>query len=248
MSNDWRPSTGRLPPFSSNGLAGAQMAGTLRSITTPGALADSVAYWPELSMEQRIQLLETTDVAERLRLATQWIKDAIAELKVAEDIQKEVSGDLEKGQREAILRRQMATIRSELGESDDDVVGEFRTRLDQLVAAEPPAVDEKTAAAISKEIDRLERTGGESMEASWIRTWLESVFELPWEHRAAERLELEEARTILDADHTWPGRGEGPDRSSIWRCASSRADRGMSVDSGRRNRVHLGPCRSPRCG
>ena len=218
-------------------IGGAQMAGTLRSITTPGALADSVAYWPELSMEQRIQLLETTDVAERLRLATQWIKDAIAELKVAEDIQKEVSGDLEKGQREAILRRQMATIRSELGESDDDVVGEFRTRLDQLVAAEPPAVDEKTAAAISKEIDRLERTGGESMEASWIRTWLESVFELPWEHRAAERLELDEARTILDADHT--GLDEVKNRLIEHLAVRKlRADRGV-LDSGRRNGVIL---------
>jgi ATP-dependent Lon protease len=227
-------------------IGGPQMAGSLRSINTPGALADSVAYWPELSTEQRIQLLETTEVTDRLHLAIEWVKEAIAELTVAEEIQKEVSGELEKGQREAILRRQMATIRSELGESEDDVVGEFRSRLEELATAEPPALDEQTAKAIAKEIDRLERTGSESMEASWIRAWLETVFELPWDNRAEERLELDEARAILDADHT--GLDEVKDRLIEHLAVRKlRAERGV-VDQGRRRGVILALAGPPGVG
>ncbi|MEL7209459.1 MAG: LON peptidase substrate-binding domain-containing protein, partial [Actinomycetota bacterium] len=187
-------------------IGGRQFGSVLRELTSPGALADSIAYWPELSLERRVELLETTDVDDRLRLATTWVKEVLADLEVTERINTEVNDSLEKGQREAILRRQLAAIRAELGEGDDDLIGGFRTKLDELRTIGDGrtelAVPETTIEAIEREIDRLERTGTESMEANWIRTWLETVFELPWDTRSAERLDLGEARSILDADHT----------------------------------------------
>ncbi len=181
-------------------MGGRQLAGALRELTSPGALADSVGYWPELSLEQRVELLETTDLEARLRLALGWVKDALADLEIQARIRKEVSDDLDKGQREAILRRQMAAIRSELGQGDDALIAGYQAKLDALTAAD--ALGEATTAAVQREIDRLERTGNESMEANWIRTWLDTVFELPWAERADERLDLAEAAGILDADHT----------------------------------------------
>ncbi|MCP4224079.1 MAG: endopeptidase La [Actinomycetia bacterium] len=187
-------------------IGSRQLAAALRELTSPGALADSIAYWPELSFEQRIELLEAVDVDQRLALAIGWVKAALADLDVQERIAKEVSEDLEKGQREAILRRQLSAIRSELGEGDEDIIGQYRSKLEKLSALEPggagAAVPEATIEAIGREIDRLERTGNESMEANWIRTWLDAVFEIPWLDRSVERLDLNEARTILDADHT----------------------------------------------
>ncbi|MEM7323342.1 MAG: endopeptidase La [Actinomycetota bacterium] len=189
-------------------VGGRRMVGALPPVDQPGTLADSIAYWPDLSIEQRVELLETADVKERLRLATEWVKEALAEFEIREKIQKDVSEDLESSQREAILRRQMSAIQSELGEADGDVIAEYRQKLTTLTEAE--AAPEATLEAIEKEINRLERTGNESMEANWIRTWLDNVFDLPWTERSVERLELDEARAILDADHT--GLAEVKDR------------------------------------
>ncbi|MGF1596511.1 MAG: endopeptidase La [Acidimicrobiales bacterium] len=223
-------------------LGGRPLAGALRELTTPGALADSIAYWPELSLERRVQLLETVDLAARLRLATSWVKEALAEYEVSEHIRQEVSDDLDKGQRQAILRRQLAAIRAELGDGDDDVVERYRARLAELVdgdgdGAGEPAIGEATATAIGREIDRLERTGNESMEANWIRTWLDTVFELPWAERRPERLDLDEARGILDADHT--GLQEVKDRLVEHLAVRKlRAERAVA-DDGRRRGVIL---------
>ncbi len=176
------------------------MAGALREIGDPGALADSIGYWPELALEQRVELLETVDVAERLRLAISLAKQALAEIEVRNRINNEVSEQLEQSQREAILRRQMAAIRSELGDDPDRGGDDYRARLDALVA--DGFLTTKVADAIDTEITKLERNGGESTEANWIRTWLDTVFELPWAGRSVEQLDLDEARAILDADHT----------------------------------------------
>jgi ATP-dependent Lon protease len=177
-------------------MGGRQLAGALRELTSPGALADSIGYWPELTLERRVELLEAVDLEARLRLAIAWVKEALADVELKARIRREVSEDLEKGQREAILRRQMAAIRSELDEGDENLVEQYRARLDAL------DLPEATTSAITREINRLERTGNESMEANWIRTWLDTVFELPWDSRADERLDLGEAAAILDADHT----------------------------------------------
>ncbi len=181
-------------------VGGQRMTGALREISEPGALADSIGYWPELTLDQRIQLLETVDVAERLRLATSLVKQALAEIEVRNRINNEVSDQLEKTQREAILRRQLAAIRTELGDDPSTGGDDYRTRLEALVA--DGFLETKVAEAIDTEITKLERSGGESTEANWIRTWLDTVFELPWAGRSVEHLDLAEARAILDADHT----------------------------------------------
>ena len=176
-------------------LSGRRVSVSLPDADHPGALADTIAWWPELSMERRVALLEALDVDERLRLAVAWAEEALAELEVASRIRDEVTSSLEQGQREALLRRQLAAIQAELGEGDG-AVDDLRTRAAELDA--PEAV----VTAVTKEIDRLERVGEQSQEASWIRTWLDEVLGLPWGERTEDRLDLEAARAVLDADHT----------------------------------------------
>lgn len=214
-------------------IGGRRMTGALRELTDPGALADSIGYWPELTLDRRVQLLETVDVVDRLRLALAWVKEALAELELRERIQKEVTEDLEKSQKEAILRRQMSAIRSELDEGDDDVIGDYRAKLEALSQDSPAGatIPEATITAIGKEIDRLERTGNESMEANWIRTWLDTVFDLPWAERTVEQLDLDAARQVLDADHT--GLDEIKDRLIEYLAVRKlRAERGRSISDG----------------
>jgi ATP-dependent Lon protease len=172
-----------------------RIADVLPGVDEPGALADTAAYSPDLTMEQRVQLLETVDVEARLELAMTWAKEVLADLELKDKIRSEVSDDLDKQQREMLLRRQMDAIRKELGESEDDAVAEYRAKLAELHL--PDAVHN----AIDKELDRLERMGPQSPEHSWIRTWLDTVFELPWGNYAEEHANLGEARAVLDADH-----------------------------------------------
>jgi ATP-dependent Lon protease len=171
-------------------------AEALRGIGDPGALADTAGYSPDLSFEQRIELLETIDVTERLAKALAWARDTLGELELKERIRTDVTDGMEKRQREFMIRQQMDALRKELGEDDDDVAGGYRAKLADLTM--PMAV----RTAVEREIDRLERTGEQSPEHSWIRTWLDTLTELPWGKRSDDRLDLTEARAILDADHT----------------------------------------------
>ncbi|MGH1502089.1 MAG: endopeptidase La [Acidimicrobiales bacterium] len=209
-------------------IGGRQLRHLLRDVDRPGALADSIAHWPELSFERRVELLEAVDVGDRLRLALGWLREALAAVELRERIQNDVAEGLEKQQREALLRRQMDAIRSELDDGDDDAIAGYRSRLDAAIAEMPEA----TSTAISKEIDRLERTGNESMEANWIRTWLDTVFELPWGERRQESLDLTGARTVLDRDHT--GLDEVKDRLieflAIRKLRADRAERAGETD------------------
>jgi ATP-dependent Lon protease len=161
-------------------IGGRQMASMLPDGDDPGALADTIAYWPELTSAQRVELLETIDVDARLELAIGWAEKALAEVEVTSKITQGVSETLESEQRDAILRRQLAAIRAELGEDEGDVVGEYRSRLEAL------ELDDDVRKAIAKELDRLERTGDQGMESSWIRTWLDTVLEIPWGETAEE--------------------------------------------------------------
>ncbi|MEM8619511.1 MAG: endopeptidase La [Actinomycetota bacterium] len=167
----------------------------LRTTSDPGGLADAVAVWAEFADADRLVVLRAVDVADRVDAIHAWARRHVAELQVAESIRNDVSEGVDKQQREWLLRQQLASIRKELGEGDDDVVGEFRERLDGLDA--PDGV--KTA--IAKELDRFERVGQQSPEHSWIRTWLDRVFELPWGDRSDDTLDLDAARRTLDADH-----------------------------------------------
>ena len=167
----------------------------LRSGLEPGALADAVVGWADLAEDRRRDVLGAVDVGGRLEIVLTWARDHLAELQVAETIRNDVSEGVDKQQREFLLRQQLSAIRKELGEGDDDVVGEYRTKLDALDAPDG------TRNAIAKEIDRLERTSAQSPEQGWIRTWLERVFELPWGVRSDDTIDLTAAQQILDEDH-----------------------------------------------
>ena len=167
----------------------------LPGVDEPSALADTAAYSPDLTMEQRVQLLETIDVEARFELAIAWAREVLADLELKDKIRTEVSDDLEKQQREMLLRRQMDAIRKELGDGDEDAVAEYRAKLAEL------EVPDTVRDAIDKELDRLERMGQQNPEHAWVRNWLDAVFELPWGNYADEHANLGEARDVLDADH-----------------------------------------------
>jgi ATP-dependent Lon protease len=167
----------------------------LRSVAEPGQLADAVTTWSEAELDHQVAVLAALDIGERVDLVTDWAKNHLAELQVTAQIRADVTEGVDKQQREYLLRQQLAAIRKELGEGDDDVVGQYRAKLTEL------DLPEKAANAVNKEIDRLEHMGQQSPEHSWIRTWLDRIFELPWNTRTDDQLDLDLARTVLDADH-----------------------------------------------
>ena len=195
-------------------VGGRRLASALAGVTDPSLLADSIGHWPDLALERRVQLLETTAVDDRLALATEWASEALAELELRQKVRTDVTEGLEQEQREALLRRQLAAIRKELG--DDESGDEFHARLDELGDAMPATVRD----AVQTELDRLDRTGDQGTESSWIRTWLETVFELPWGRRQDDEPAVSDARPILDADHT--GLDEVKDRIVEYLAVRSR--------------------------
>jgi ATP-dependent Lon protease len=167
----------------------------LRAIRETGALADTVAYAPDVSYEQKIELLETTDVVERLELALRLQRERLAELQVRRRIREDVEEGAAKQQREYVLRKQMESIRKELGEDDASVADDYRTKIAE--AEMPDAVREQA----EREAGRLERMGDNSAESSMIRTYLDWLLAVPWSKRSEERLDPVNAREVLDSDH-----------------------------------------------
>jgi ATP-dependent Lon protease len=167
----------------------------VRSIVEPGALADTTGYAPDVSFQQKVQLLETLDVRERLELALGLQRERLAEQQVRQRIREDVESGAQKQQREYILRRQMESIRKELGEDDGSVVDEYRAKIE---AAGMPA---EVRAQADRELDRLERMGEQSAESSMIRSYLDWLIAVPWAERSDERLDPVYAREVLDADH-----------------------------------------------
>src|SRR3954469_485426 len=144
-----------------------RIAAFVRSITEPGSLADTSGYSPDLSYEQKVRLLQTLDVSERLELALGYQRERLAELQVRKRIRDDVESGAEKQQRDYFLRKQMESIRKELGEDDASVVEEYRTKIEE--AGMPEQVREQA----EKELGRLERLGEQSPESSVIRTYLD---------------------------------------------------------------------------
>ncbi len=192
MAREYRAVVGAI----AERIRGSRISDALAGVSDPGALADTAGWWPDLATERKVALLETVDVEDRLGLALGWARDALAELELSEKIRTEVSDGMDKQQREFLLRRQMDAIRKELGEGDDDVVAEYRQKLEERDL--PEAVRD----AVARELDRLERTGEQNPEQGWIRTWLDTVLDLPWGEHSDDRLDTVEARRVLDADHT----------------------------------------------
>src|SRR5262249_40745311 len=164
-----------------------QVVEMLANITDPSALADSAGYASYLKLEQRQELLETIDPERRLERLAGWARDALAELDVAETIQNDVREGMEKQQREFLLRQQLAAIRKELGEltgAPGTEEEDYRARI--LAAGLPEKVEE----AALKEAARLERSSDQSPEAGWIRTWLDTVLEIPWNTRTDDAYDI----------------------------------------------------------
>jgi ATP-dependent Lon protease len=197
--------------------------------TDPSALADLAGYASHLTQVQKRQLLETPDVAERLRALIEWTTEHLAEVEVNDKIAEDVREGMEKTQKEFLLRQQLAAIRKELGElgSDgEDGTDDYRARVE---AAELP--DNVREAAL-REVGKLERSSDQSPEGGWIRTWLDTVLDLPWNVRTDDSTDLKGAREILDADHH--GLDDVKDRIVEYLAVRARrAQRGLAVIGGR---------------
>jgi len=179
-----------------SGLPTEVVQQVLEGVADPGALADLVAGHLDIQSAERQQLLETLAVEDRLRRVIVHVQRQIAVLDAQEDIKSQVQEELGERQREMLLREQMKAIRKELGEEEDAADDDdLKKRLDAL------DLPEAARKEVDRELGRLERAGRESMEAQVIRTYLETVAELPWNKRVEESLDLKRAAEILEEDH-----------------------------------------------
>ena len=175
--------------------ADERISAFLRSISDAGALADTCAYAPDISFAQRVELLEKVDVVERLELALALQRERLAEYQVRQRIREDVDSDVQKQQREYVLRKQMESIRKELGEDEGSVVDEYRRKIEEA------GMPDDVRAQADRELRRLETMGDASGEASMIRTYLDWLTSVPWSKRSDERLDPKHAREVLDSDH-----------------------------------------------
>jgi ATP-dependent Lon protease len=203
-----------------------QVIDTVNKVTDPSALADLAGYASWLTDAQKRQLLETPDVSERLTVLIEWAKDHLAETEVNDKIADDVREGMEKSQREFLLRQQLAAIRKELGEDEPEGAQDYRTRVEE---AELP---EDVRKAAMREVGKLERASDQSPDAGWIRTWLDTILELPWTTKTTDSTDVAAAREVLDADHH--GLDDVKDRIVEYLAIRSRrASRGLEVVGGR---------------
>jgi ATP-dependent Lon protease len=203
-----------------------QIIDTVNRMSDPSGIADAAGYAPYLSDEQKRELLETPDVEARLTTLIAWTRDHLAEAEIADKIGEDVREGMEKSQREFLLRQQLAAIRKELGEGEPEGADDYRSRVE---AAELP---EAVREAALKEVDKLERSSEQNPEAAWIRTWLDTVLELPWSTRTDDNNDVSQAREVLDADHH--GLDEVKERIVEYLAVRARrAERGLQVIGGR---------------
>ncbi|MGF1651806.1 MAG: endopeptidase La [Actinomycetales bacterium] len=206
-----------------------QVLDTVQRMTEPAELADAAGYASWIDLEGKVRLLETVDAEERLTFLVERARAHLAELEVTDKIRNDVREGMEKTQREYLLRQQLAAIRKELGElsgEEGDASDDYRARIE--AADLPDKVREQALA----EVGRLERTPDASPEGGWIRTWLDTVLEMPWGTRTDDTTDVTGARAVLDADHT--GLGDVKDRIvEFLAVRARRAERGMHVVGGR---------------
>ncbi|TAN34977.1 endopeptidase La [bacterium] len=203
-----------------------QVVQFLRAAKTPSHLADLAGYSPDLSTEQKQQVLETVDLEQRLTLLIGWTKSILADASLKEKIRSEVAEGMEKTQREFLLRQQLEAIKKQLNEGGSDIVSNYRERI--ALAGMPEAV----LAEVNRELDRLERTSEQNPEYGWIRTYLDWMLDIPWNVRSEDNYDLVEARRILDEDHT--GLADVKDRIIEFLAVRKlRNERGLEVLGGR---------------
>ncbi|HYF71456.1 MAG TPA: LON peptidase substrate-binding domain-containing protein, partial [Nocardioides sp.] len=203
-----------------------QVIDSVHQMSDPSAIADAAGYAPYLSIDRKRELLENPDVESRLETLIGWTRDHLAEAELTDKIGEDVREGMEKTQREYFLRQQLAAIRKELGEDEPDGADDYRTRVE--AADVPDAVRE----ALLREVGKLERSSDQSPETAWIRTWLDTVLELPWRVTTQDANDVAAARAVLDADHH--GLEEVKERIVEYLAVRSRrAERGLQVVGGR---------------
>jgi ATP-dependent Lon protease len=208
-----------------------QVVDSVQQVDDPSALADLAGYASYLDDDRKVWLLETSDVTQRLEKLLEWGREYLTELDVAETIRKDVKEGVEKQQREFLLRQQLAAIRKELAELDGKPATEEQDYRARVEGADLPENVRKAALA---EVDKLERTSEQSPEVGWIRTWLDTVLELPWSTRTSDTFDIAGARAVLDADHA--GLDDVKERITEYLAVRRRrADRGLGVVGGRRS-------------
>ncbi|MFJ2032055.1 endopeptidase La [Streptosporangium sp. NPDC087985] len=222
-----------------------QVVDAINQMDDPSALADSSGYAPWLSTPRKAEILQIADPADRLAMLVEWSREHLAELDVAETIRKDVQEGMEKQQREFLLRQQLAAVRKELselnGSSPETEEEDYRARVE---AADLP---EKVREAALKEVDKLERTSDQSPEVGWIRTWLDTVLDIPWNERTEDSYDIAAARAVLDADHT--GLDDVKDRIIEYLAVRGRrAAQGLGVVGGRRSGAVLALAGPPGVG
>ena len=168
----------------------------VRSITEPGALADTAGYSPDLNNAQKLELLETLDIVERLSLSLKFQRERLAELQVRKRIREDVENGAQKQQRDYFLRKQMDAIRKELGENEASVTEDYRKKIAD--AGMPENVQQQA----ERELSRFERLGDQSAESSVIRTYLDWLLAVPWSKQSEDVIDPQKAREVLDADHS----------------------------------------------
>ncbi|MGI5157058.1 endopeptidase La [Microbispora sp. CA-102843] len=221
-----------------------QVVDAVNQIKEPAVLADSAGYAPWLQAPQKLLLLETPDPAERLDKLVGWARDHLAELDVAETIRKDVQEGMEKQQREFLLRQQLAAVRKELADLNGDPSDEEEDYRARIEAADLP---EKVREAALKEVGKLERASDQSPESGWIRTWLDTVLDIPWNVHTTDEYDIAGARAVLDADHT--GLDDVKDRIVEYLAVRKRrADKGLGVVGGRRSGAVLALAGPPGVG
>jgi ATP-dependent Lon protease len=203
-----------------------QVVQFLRAAKTPGHLADLAGYSPDLTTEQKLEVLETIDLEQRLAQLIKWTKSILADASLKEKIRSDVAEGMEKTQREFLLRQQLEAIKKQLNEGGSDVVSTYRER---VAKAEMP---EGVLTEVNRELDRLERTSEQNPEYGWIRTYLDWMLDIPWNVRSEDNYDLVEARRILDEDHT--GLSDVKDRIIEFLAVRKlRKERGLEVLGGR---------------
>jgi ATP-dependent Lon protease len=203
-----------------------QVIDNVQRMSDPSLLSDTAGYAPYLDLDQKLWLLGNPDVDERLEKLIEWARSHLAEVEVSDRIRDDVREGMEKSQREFLLRQQLAAIRKELGEDEPDGADDYRGRVEK---ADLP---EKVREAALREVGKLERGSDQSPEAGWIRTWLDTVLELPWTTRTDDSTDVAGARAVLDADHE--GLDDVKDRIvEHLAVRARRIERGMAVVGGR---------------
>ncbi|HNM64549.1 MAG TPA: endopeptidase La [Accumulibacter sp.] len=175
-----------------------ELVEAVKSVSQPGPLADLVASIAEIKLAERQRVLETIDVQQRLELVLQCLIKRLEVLRLSRELDERTKASIDQHQREYLLREQMKSIQHELGEGEAGNAAELATLRRAIVEAEMP---EEVAAQANKELRRLEHMSDGSAEYSLLRTYLDWLVELPWKEPEADRIEIGEARRILDADH-----------------------------------------------